>query len=703
MRRNEVTMNSKPNSKIIILLTLGIVFGLSLIFTANLNSNVGISDEFSNYSDDSNLDNENLKISAVSEKIHIINNSGWVVFRSAGNCTGNGTYSEPYIIKDLVIDGGGLGDCIFIENSNLYFRIENCTIYNSGFNWAGIKLKSVSNGTLFNNTASNNNQHGILLDGSNINNITENYANNNFDDGINLQDSDRNNISGNIVVNNNINGINVANSRYNDIIGNEVQRNTEYGINLPDSRSNNILGNNVIKNGAGIYLNDSSYNSITGNDISFNIGRGILLSDDILGFGDTTSGNSNTVSGNTISNNGGSGIYFSHNYWSAGSSNTISGNSIDNNNGNGLELRYSDFSGISGNSITNNSGSGIYLSRCHFTSVSGNIISNNSYAGIWVLGADYDDEYWPSHSENTITGNKINKSIIGVYVFNSYSNNVDGNTVNNNSIGIKLVDSKHNDITGNEVHYNLEYGIYLEISDSNSISMNTLTNNPIAIYLYGSKNNWISANVFSDNGVNIKEVGLPLPFEITIVIVIPVVFIAIIIVGTIIRKKVKANKSRLPKDEVVRYEITQKLEKQGSTVSDYDKYKEIEWRYCKMCKKIVEPTPTKGLLKAKRKLVRKKHSGGPSFLIQARNQACPHCGKRLIPKELKIYRYYCIFAFCFWVIWASIMFPTFMIANIPTRYAEIIGGVSFLGLLIGFSIYSKLILVPRLKKKMQLG
>ena len=100
-----------------------------------------------------------------------------------------------------------------------------------------------------------------------------------------------------------------------------------------------------------------------------------------------------------------------------------------------------------------------------------------------------------------------------------------------------------------------------------------LHNNPIAIYLYRSKSNWISENVFSDNGMNIKEVGPP--------------------------------------------------------------------------------------------------------------------------------RYYCIFAFCFWVIWTSIMFPTFIIANIPTSYAEVIGGISFLGLLIGFIVYSKLILEPRLKKKMQ--
>ena len=73
-----------------------------------------------------------MKISAVSGKIHINNN--WSDAKVAGICTDSSTYSDPYIIEDLEIDGGGSGSCIFIENSNIPFRIENCTIYNSGRN-----------------------------------------------------------------------------------------------------------------------------------------------------------------------------------------------------------------------------------------------------------------------------------------------------------------------------------------------------------------------------------------------------------------------------------------------------------------------------------------------------------------------------------------------------------------------------------------
>ena len=93
-------MKSNAKSKIIILITLGIVFGLSLFIITNNILSQRNNYTSSEYSDEINLDNENLKISAVSGKIHIINNSGWVDFRNAGNCTGNGTYSEPYVIED---------------------------------------------------------------------------------------------------------------------------------------------------------------------------------------------------------------------------------------------------------------------------------------------------------------------------------------------------------------------------------------------------------------------------------------------------------------------------------------------------------------------------------------------------------------------------------------------------------------------------
>ena len=76
--------------------------------------------------------NVKLQLSKTSDRIYIVGNQGWIDFRNAGNCTGQGTSSDPYIIKDLTIDAENSGSCILIGNSSVYFRIENCICKNTG-------------------------------------------------------------------------------------------------------------------------------------------------------------------------------------------------------------------------------------------------------------------------------------------------------------------------------------------------------------------------------------------------------------------------------------------------------------------------------------------------------------------------------------------------------------------------------------------
>lgn len=104
----------------------------------------------------------NLKSSANSGKIYINNN--WTEAKAAGICTGDGTASSPYLIEHLVIDAGGIGNGIFIENSTDYFKIENCTTSNAGgvSSQGGIKLNNTHNGILVNNTTYDNYQ-GIII------------------------------------------------------------------------------------------------------------------------------------------------------------------------------------------------------------------------------------------------------------------------------------------------------------------------------------------------------------------------------------------------------------------------------------------------------------------------------------------------------------------------------------------------------------
>lgn len=231
---------------------LGIFCALSPIITTNLCL------KYSEFSMGINLDKEHVKISQVSGKIHIINNSGWVDFRNAGNCTGSGDFPDPYLIEDLIIDGGGSGSCILIENSNVHFKIENCTLYNSGYPNAGIKLINVTRGYLIKNNCTAN-YNGIELSScEDMNRFVENTANYNYN-GIKLSSCVNNYFLGN-TANYNYNGIELSSSDSNIFSINTANNNT-YGIHLYSSDLNTIDQNTAIYNtNYGIFLEESNYN-----------------------------------------------------------------------------------------------------------------------------------------------------------------------------------------------------------------------------------------------------------------------------------------------------------------------------------------------------------------------------------------------------------------------------------------------------------
>ena len=285
-------MKSNAKSRIMILIAVGILFALSPMVTVNFIFIMDYNNKGSEYNDEIYFDNKNLKISAVSEKIHIDNN--WTAAKSAGICTGDGTYSEPYIIEDLVIDAESSGSCILIENSDVYFRIENCTLYNSGSgatdagmlliyvnksrlidnncfsNYVGIQLYNSTANTISGNTA-NDNDYGIVIVYSINNTVSENTENNNIWEGIFIIDCNNNTISGNNA-NSNYRGIYLKNSDYNDILGNTANNNHDEGIFLIESNNNTISGNTANNNVYGISLWNSDCNKVSGNILLGNDG-----------------------------------------------------------------------------------------------------------------------------------------------------------------------------------------------------------------------------------------------------------------------------------------------------------------------------------------------------------------------------------------------------------------------------------------------
>ncbi|MFX1495808.1 MAG: right-handed parallel beta-helix repeat-containing protein, partial [Promethearchaeota archaeon] len=201
----EMNMNSKVKLKIKILIILGILFSLSPMISTNLSFIRGNS-RSSEYSDNFNMDNKNLQPSKVSAPIYIDDtdpNYNWSVAKDAGICTGNGTYSEPYVIENATIEAQGGESCIYVQNSNAYFIIQNCSLYNieivSSFD-AGIALNNVANGKIVNNYCYSN-FLGIYLYQSNNNIVSGNNVHNNNDDGIFLRSSNDNTVLGNNISN----------------------------------------------------------------------------------------------------------------------------------------------------------------------------------------------------------------------------------------------------------------------------------------------------------------------------------------------------------------------------------------------------------------------------------------------------------------------------------------------------------------------
>jgi len=389
-------MKSNAKSKIIILITLGIIFVFSPIIITNLSLITSSYNKNSDYSDDNTSYNENLKISKISGKIHIDNN--WTAAKSVGIVTGSGTYSDPYIIEDLVIDAGGSGCGILIENSDVHFKIENCTAYNSGLNTdAGIKMNNVNNSQLLENSCSFN-QYGIFL----------NYSYDNL-------------ISGNLITNN-----------------------SYYGISL-DFSDNNIITENRVKNHTafsqlGISLSISKYNLISDNLVQYNylgigiVPRGIFPLSSIS--------YNNTIWNNTVNYNE-VGIYLSGRFGGC-QNNTILENNVNSNNEYGIQVSKSKGIDIEKNLIYNNLKDGLFIVLSDNCEIIDNIIENNENNGI---------DAYASH-DNLYIRNVIRNNLkIGIsFDFTQYSNLLYENCFIENTINAQDNGTDNqwdNGITGN--------------------------------------------------------------------------------------------------------------------------------------------------------------------------------------------------------------------------------------------------------------
>lgn len=215
-------------------------------------------------------------------------------------CSGSGTWSDPYIIENVIIDAQNSDNCLLIDSTDDYFIIRNCTFYNSNqgsspYYNAGIKLFNARNGIIINNNIFSNYGSGIALRTlSNNNTITGNLISGNSRDGIFLRDRCRSNtISGNTIENcrtgininddckfnlikenkvrdNRDEGIGIfAYSEFNTLTMNKVSNSTDYGIAIQGFSDNNMVyenfvvreGNNPVSSLGSIALRNNTWNN----------------------------------------------------------------------------------------------------------------------------------------------------------------------------------------------------------------------------------------------------------------------------------------------------------------------------------------------------------------------------------------------------------------------------------------------------------
>ena len=465
---------------------------------------------------DTNLDIQKVNSSQISEKIHIVNNSGWEEFKDAGKCIGNGTFSSPYIIKDLIINGEGLGNCIWIEDSDVYFIIENCTLFNSGgsyFHQAGIYIENVSNGRLINNDCSFNHQ-GIFLNFAKNNTISGNIANNNSIHGIILYDQcNDTKILGNSACFNSQYGIIIRakytyfNANNNIVINNNASFNADGGlwftfINNTEIVNNTALNNGVYPTGAyGISVQASQNITVSMNKIQGNNNLGINVYN-VQGI---------SIFNNTISSNEHGGIEIE---WAKNvklTKNYLTKNRI------GIGLRSSMPSGqfhgvencnISENIIIDNSEGAIRINKIFNLNVYNNEFIN---CGILLIGTL---EQTTSHSMDT--SNLVNQKPLYYYanktdlVSSNFTNagqiilaNCNYSSISNlvsssSSIGISLIYSNYNHISRFTSNHN-KYGFSLSFSHFNTISESSTKNNMIGIGMSNSVNNIMINNYIENN------------------------------------------------------------------------------------------------------------------------------------------------------------------------------------------------------------
>jgi parallel beta-helix repeat protein len=396
-------------------------------------------------------------------------------------CSGSGTFMDPYIIKDVIVDGEYSKQCIRILNSEVYFKIQNCTVTRGGdipnnINGKGIGLHRVKNGNISKNLIQFNDGPGIVLD--DCENLTINQN----------------------TINYNSIGIEIWGFCTNNSIRANFLDYNLYGIQIsPYSTQNRIEDNNMTD--CGIWLSPPGY-------------PGLVLP--------------NIIQNNFFNNKP---IYYYFNQTNIQLDRLIVAQVIllncskvsltnlkienDNQNPGSIILYYCEDVNISDNSINQSMYYSDYMNTCNiFISDCVNITIAKNYL------FDYDTCFRAERITNcTFTKNEVNRGRI--YISDSLNNNFNRNFIHNSEItfygsyycnltenaisstSILLMESQHNLLAKNEIN-NTDIAIEISFSHFNNIIDNLIYDNNIGILLKDSDYCFMNKNDMRSNNFAIS-------------------------------------------------------------------------------------------------------------------------------------------------------------------------------------------------------
>ncbi len=428
--------------------------------------------------------------------INITSNAGFSAYASSGN----GSSSNPWMIRNKIINANNSNSGIHIANTNEYFVLENCTVFNGT---RGIHLDNVDNGVVRNCTLYGNAQDGILIASSTYNTVTNNTLFNNTLDSIQISSSTHNLVENNTCFGQQIRGILlIIGGDYNNIINNTVFNATGHGIELLGANYCNVSRNHAWNNSnAGIRV-AGLYNLVSGNWLHNN-SYGLTVNNDAMG---------NVVTGNHCFNNSQIGLDISlvYNNWtlsynrcynnrwgilvSVSTGLTLVHNVVYDNTQLGIQLSNTNSSYVYNNTITTNEAIGLYLG----SGSTGNLLLGNS---ISLVSTSKKALSIVSSGGNRVFGNTINTGGIGIGLESSQSTIVNGNYVDAGYIGINIDSSSMSNITGNTVPM-CNYAIWLYKSTHCLVLGNILDWDTDAICLSIASNNSILNNTMTRCGLN---------------------------------------------------------------------------------------------------------------------------------------------------------------------------------------------------------